>query len=60
MFSHFLLEVMTMWMIMLFVTLLVMVMKVDWLSVLYSRVLGTTTAPVMVQSSLFAVSSILM
>ena len=60
MFSHFLLEVMTMWMIMLFVAFLVMVMKVDWLSVLYSRVLSTTTTPVMVQSSLVAVSSILM
>ena len=45
------------WMIMLFVTPLVMVMKVDWLSVLYTSVLmispifisTTTTATVMVQ-----------
>ena len=50
------------WMIMLFVTFLVMVMKVDWLSVLYSCVLSLiittmTTAPVMVQSLLVAVRS---
>ena len=50
-----------MWMIMLFVAFLVMVMKVDWLSVLYSCVLSmiiittATTAPVIVQSLLVAV-----
>ena len=44
---------------MLFVVFLVMVMKVDWLSVLY-RTVFTTTAPVLAQSLLVAVRSILM
>ena len=64
MFSHILLGIIMTWMIMLFVTPLVMVMKVDWLTV-RSCVLSiliiitTTTAPVMVQSLLIAVRSIL-
>ena len=64
MFLHSLLGIIMTWMIMLFVTPHVMVMKVDWLTVrscVFSLliIITTTIAPVMVQSLLIAVRSIL-
>ena len=44
-------------MIMLFVTLIVMVMKVDWLIVIYGSVIHIMTTALVVQSLLLAVSS---